>query len=276
MGKTIYLKTDEEIELIRESCLLVSKTIAETAKHIKEGISTIKLDKIAEEYIRDNDAKPAFKGYRREDKIFDYTLCVSVNEQVVHGMPGSYVLKNGDVVSVDCGVLKNGFYGDSAYTFAVGEISEEVKQLLRVTKESLYKGIENAMAGKRVGDISHAVQEHINKYGYGIVRELVGHGIGKSLHEAPEIPNFGKRGSGVKIEEGLVIAIEPMITLGKRDVKTEKDGWTVAATDKKPSAHFEHTIAVKKNKADILTTFEYIEQEVKQKQTRSDQVISNQ
>ena len=264
MGK-IYLKTDEEIELIRESCLLVSRTIAEVGKNIKEGISTIELDKIAETFIRDNGATPAFKGYRKERLVFDYTLCVSVNEQVVHGMPGSYVLKNSDIVSIDCGVLKKGFYGDSAYTFSVGEISDDVKQLLSVTKESLYKGIENAVAGKRVGDISSAVEEYVNKYGYGIVRELVGHGIGRSLHEAPEVPNYGKRGSGVRMEEGLVIAIEPMINLGKRDVRVEQDGWTVSAIDKKPSAHFEHTVAVRKNKVDILTTFEYIGQEVKLK-----------
>lgn len=262
MGK-IYLKTDEEIELIRESCLLVSRTIAEVGKNIKEGISTIGLDKIAEMFIRDNGATPAFKGYRKESKVFEYTLCVSVNEQVVHGVPGNYVLKNSDIVSVDCGVLKNGFYGDSAYTFAVGEIREEVKQLLQVTKESLMKGIENAVAGKRVGDISNAVEEYVSRYGYGIVRELVGHGIGRSLHEAPEIPNFGKRGSGIKMEEGLVIAIEPMINLGKRDVKTERDGWTVATMDKKPSAHFEHTVVVRKSKAEILTTFEYIETTIK-------------
>lgn len=275
MGK-IYLKTEGEIELIRESCLLVSRTIAEVGKNIKDGISTIALDKIAEEFIRDNGATPAFKGYRKERLVFDYTLCVSVNEQVVHGVPSEYVLKKGDIVSIDCGVLKNGFYGDSAYTFSVGEISEEKKQLLKVTKESLCKGIENAVAGKRVGDISSAVEEHVSKYGYGIVRELVGHGIGRSLHEAPEVPNYGKRGSGIRMEEGLVIAIEPMINLGKRDVKVEKDGWTVSTADKKPSAHFEHTVAVKKNKAEVLTTFEYIEQEVKQKLKTSDQVISNQ
>ncbi|TAL61336.1 MAG: type I methionyl aminopeptidase [Bacteroidetes bacterium] len=269
MGKTIYLKTNEEIELIRESCWLVSKTISEIGKHIKEGISTIELDRIAEEFIRDNRAKPAFKGYRKGNSIFDYTLCVSVNEQVVHGIPGSYVLKNGDVVSVDCGVLKNGFYGDSAYTFAVGEISDEAKQLLRVTLESLYKGVENAVAGKRVGDISNAVEEHVSRFGYGIVRELVGHGIGRSLHEAPEVPNYGKRGSGVRMEEGLVIAIEPMINMGKRDVKVERDGWTVSAVDRKPSAHFEHTVAVKKGSADILTTFEFIEQELKLKTEKS-------
>jgi methionyl aminopeptidase len=261
----IYLKTNEEIELIRESCLLVSKTIAEVAKNIKEGVSTIKLDKIAEEYIKDNNAKPAFKGYKKENSVFDYTLCVSVNEQVVHGIPGEYVLKNGDIISVDCGVLKSGFYGDSAYTFPVGEISVEAQQLLAVTKESLYKGIESAVQGKRVGDIGSAVEEHVSKHGYGIVRELVGHGIGRSLHEAPEIPNYGKRGSGVKLEEGLVIAIEPMITMGRRDVRVEKDGWTVSTVDKKPAAHFEHTIAIGKNKVDILTTFEYIEQGVKLK-----------
>ncbi|MEK6615904.1 MAG: type I methionyl aminopeptidase [Bacteroidota bacterium] len=262
MSKKIYLKTDEEIELIRESCLLVSRTIAEVGKNIKEGISTLELDKIAEEFIRDNGATPAFKGYRKERNVFEHSLCVSVNEQVVHGVPGNYVLKNSDIVSVDCGVLKNGFYGDSAYTYAVGEISDEVKQLLEVTKESLLKGIENAVAGKRVGDISSAVQEYVSNYGYGIVRELVGHGIGRMLHEAPEVPNFGKRGSGVKMEEGLVIAIEPMINLGKRDVKTERDGWTVSTIDKKPSAHFEHTVVVKKNKAEVLTTFEYIEKKV--------------
>jgi len=261
----IYLKTDDEIELMRESCLLVSRTIAETGKHIKEGVSTITLDKIAEEFIRDNGAKPAFKGYKKEGSVFDYTLCVSVNEQVVHGIPGGYVLKNGDVVSVDCGVVKNDFYGDSAYTFAVGEISQEVKQLLNVTKAALYKGIENAIAGKRIGDVSNAIEEYVSKYGYGIVRELVGHGIGRSLHESPEVPNYGKRGSGIRMEEGLVIAIEPMINLGKRDIQVENDGWTVSAVDRKPSAHFEHTVAVKRNKVDILTTFEYIDQEVKLK-----------
>ncbi len=261
----IYLKTNEEIELIRESCLLVSKTIAEVEKNIKEGATTIELDKIAETFIRDNGAVPAFKGYRKESLVFDYTLCISVNEEVVHGVPGKYVLKNGDVVSVDCGVLKNGFYGDSAYTFSVGEIKEDVKQLLKVTKESLYKGIEAAVAGRRVGDISSAVEEHVNKYGYGIVRELVGHGLGRSLHEAPEVPNYGRRGTGARLEEGLVIAIEPMITMGKREIKVGEDGWTVFTADKKPAAHFEHTIVVRKNKAELLTTFDYIKQEVELK-----------
>lgn len=258
----IYLKTDDEIELIRESCLLVSKTIAEVGKNIKEGISTIALDKIAEQFILDNGAKPAFKGYRKENSVFNYTLCISVNEQVVHGIPGKYVLKNGDIVSIDCGVVKNGFYGDSAYTFPVGEISNEVRQLLSITKESLYKGIENATAGKRIGDISNAVESTVTPFGYGIVRELVGHGIGRNLHEAPEVPNYGKRGSGIRIEDGLVIAIEPMINMGTREVEIEKDGWTVSTADKKLSAHFEHTVAVRKNKADILTTFNYIEEEV--------------
>lgn len=258
----IYLKTDEEIELIRESCLLVSKTIAEVGKNIKEGVSTLELDKIAEQFILDNGAKPAFKGYRKENSIFDYTLCISVNEQVVHGIPGKYVLKNGDIVSIDCGVVKNGFYGDSAYTFPVGEISKEANQLLAVTKESLYKGIENATAGKRIGDISNAVESYVNNYGFGIVRELVGHGIGRNLHEAPEVPNYGRRGSGIQLEDGLVIAIEPMINLGKRDVEVENDGWTVSTIDKKLSAHFEHTVAVRKNKVDILTTFNYIEEKV--------------
>lgn len=264
MGK-IYLKTDDEIEQIRESCLLVSKAIAEVGKHIKEGVSTIVLDKIAEEFIREHGAKPAFKGYRKEKSIFDYTLCVSVNEQVVHGLPGNYVLKNSDIVSVDCGVLKNGFYGDSAYTFAVGEVSDDIKRLLRITKEALYKGIENAIAGKRIGDISAAIEEHVRPYKYGIVRELVGHGIGRNLHEAPEVPNYGRRGTGIMMEEGLVLAIEPMINMGKRDVKIEKDGWTVSTVDRKPSAHYEHTVVVRKNKAEILTTFDYIEQEVKLK-----------
>lgn len=262
MSKKIFYKTDEEIELIRESCLLVSKTIAEVAKKIRPGITTIELDRIAESFIEDNGAKPAFKGYAREKSIYNYTLCVSVNEQVVHGVPSNYELKEGDIVSIDCGVLKNGFYGDSAYTFAVGEISEEKKQLLKVTKESLCKGIEMAVTGKRVGDIGSAVEEYVKQFGYSVVRELVGHGIGRNLHEVPEVPNFGKRGSGAQLEEGIVIAIEPMINLGRHDVITEKDGWTVATADRKPSAHFEHTVAVKKNKADILTTFEYIEKKV--------------
>ena len=261
----IILKTDEEIELIRESCLLVSRTIAEVGKNIKEGISTIELDKIAEEFIKDNGAIPAFKGYRKEKLVFNHTLCISVNEQVVHGVPGSYVLKNADIVSIDCGVLKNGFYGDSAYTFPVGEITKEVKQLLAVTKESLYKGIKHAESGNRIGDIGFAIEEYVRSFGFGIVRELVGHGIGKNLHEEPEVPNYGKRGSGPKIESGLVIAIEPMITMGNRDIKIENDGWTISTLDKKPAAHFEHTLVVRKDKMEILTSFEIIETELKLK-----------
>ncbi|MFH1005471.1 MAG: type I methionyl aminopeptidase [Bacteroidota bacterium] len=270
MSKKIYYKTGEEIELIRESCLLVSKTLAEVAKNIKSGISTIELDKIAEIFINDNGGKPAFKGYRRGKDVFEYSLCISVNEQVVHGIPGTYQLKEGDIVSIDCGVLKNGFYGDSAYTFAVGEIKKELSQLIRVTKESLYKGIEMAIIGKRIGDISSAVESYVKEYGYNVVRELVGHGIGKSLHESPEVPNYGKRGTGVRLEEGLVIAIEPMINMGKKDVQTGDDGWTVSTSDKKPSAHFEHTVAVKNNKAEILTSFELIEkEEARKKETCS-------
>jgi methionyl aminopeptidase len=269
MSNKIYLKTTEEVELIRESCLVVSKTLGEIEKNIKEGISTVELDKIAETFIRDNGGVPAFKGYRKESLVFNYTLCTSVNEEVVHGVPSEYVLKNGDVISVDCGVLKNGFYGDSAYTFAVGEINQEVKNLLLITRESLYKGIEEAVAGLRVGDISSAIEEYVNKFGYGIVRELVGHGLGRSLHEAPEVPNYGRRGTGTRLEEGLVIAIEPMITMGKRNIKVKQDGWTIFTADNKPAAHFEHTIVVRKNKAELLTTFEYIKQEVELKKEKA-------
>lgn len=252
---TIYYKTESEIEKIRESSLIVSKTLAEVGKAIKPGISTLELDKIAENYIISQGAKPAFKGY----KGFPATLCVSVNAQVVHGIPGKKVLNEGDVVSVDCGVVKNYFYGDSAYTFKVGKVSPEVLQLLRVTKEALYKGIEAAIEGNRLGDISASVEEHADKYHYGVVRELVGHGIGRNLHEGPDVPNYGKRGNGMKLQRGLVIAIEPMINMGGREVIQEKDGWTITAKDGKPSAHFEHTIAINKGKADILTTFNDIE-----------------
>lgn len=222
---------------------------------IAPGISTAELDKIAESFIISCGAKPAFKGYRG----FPGTLCVSVNEQVVHGMPGQYKLKEGDIVSVDCGAVKDGWYGDSAYTFAVGVISEELKQLLRVTKEALKLGIEAAVEGARLGDISAAVQTHAEKHKYGVVRELVGHGIGRSLHEGPDVPNYGKRGNGMKLMRGLVIAIEPMINLGRKEVKQEDDGWTITTQDRLPSAHFEHTIAIAKGKPEILTTFEEIE-----------------
>ena len=261
MGKGLYIKTNEEIELIRESSLLVGKTLAEVAKAIKPGVKTAELDIIAEQFIRDNKAEPAFKGY----KGFPSSLCISPNSVVVHGIPGNYELKEGDIISVDCGVVMNGFYGDSAYTFTVGEVSEEVKKLLKVTKESLYKGIENAVEGKRVGDISAAVQQYCESFGYGVVRELVGHGVGKSLHEEPEVPNYGKRGRGLKLTEGIVIAIEPMINMGKRNVKQDNDGWTVRTADNKPSVHFEHTVAVKKGKADILSSFVEIEEVLKEK-----------
>ena len=255
MGKTVYIKTNEEIELIRESSLLVGKTLAEVAKAIKPGIKTSELDKIAEAFIRDHNAEPAFKGYNG----FPATLCISPNQTVVHGIPGNYELKEGDIVSVDCGVKKNGFFGDSAYTFAVGEISEEIKQLLTVTKKSLYLAIEQCVEGKRIGDISDAVQHYCESFGYGIVRELVGHGVGKELHEAPEVPNYGKKGTGMKLIEGIVIAVEPMVNMGTKNVKQEKDGWTINTTDGKPSAHFEHTIAIRKGKAEILSSFSEIE-----------------
>ncbi|MEI6488964.1 MAG: type I methionyl aminopeptidase [Bacteroidota bacterium] len=259
MSKGLYYKTKEEIELIRESSLLVGKALAEVAKVIKPGVSTLFLDKVAFEFINDNNAVPAFLNYNG----FPNSLCISVNEAVVHGIPGKYELKDGDIVSVDCGVVKNGFFGDSAYTFAIGEVKAEVLKLLAITKESLYKAIDTAVVGKRLGDIGDAVQSLAEANGYGVVRELVGHGIGRDLHESPEVPNYGKRGSGMKLQEGLVIAIEPMINLGKRGVKQENDGWTIITSDRLPSAHFEHTVAVGKEKADILSSFEDIEEALK-------------
>ncbi|NQT76473.1 MAG: type I methionyl aminopeptidase [Bacteroidetes bacterium] len=256
----IYYKTEEEIELLRESSLLVGKTLAEVAKRIRPGIETIVLDKLAEEFIRDHGAAPGFKGYNG----FPFSLCISINEQVVHGFPGKRILLDGDIVSIDCGVLMNEFYGDSAYTFAVGEVDEEVRLLMERTKESLYKAIEMAVEGKRVGDIGHAVQSHVEQYGYGVVRDLVGHGLGKNLHEKPEVPNYGKRGTGVKLKEGMVVAIEPMINLGTRSVLQLEDGWTIITADKKASAHYEHDVAIRKGKADVLSTFDYIEEVLKQ------------
>lgn len=252
----LYLKNKEEIELIRQSSLLVGKALAEVAKVIKPGITTLAMDKIADEFINDNKAKPAFKGYNG----FPNALCISVNEHVVHGIPGKYELKDGDIVSVDCGVLMSGYYGDSAYTFAVGEINSTKHKLLKITYECLFKGIENAVVGKRVGDIGNAVQTHAEANGFTVVRELVGHGVGKELHESPEVPNYGKRGFGQKLQEGLVIAIEPMINAGKKSVKQESDGWTISTVDKMPSAHFEHTVAVANGKADILSSFKWIEE----------------
>ena len=259
MSKGLYYKTKEEIELIRESSLLVAKALAEVAKVIKPGMTTLALDKIAYDFICDNQAVPAFLNHNG----FPNSLCISVNAQVVHGIPGKYELKDGDIVSVDCGVVKNKFFGDSAYTFAIGEVKPEVLKLLKVTKESLYKGIELTVAGKRLGDVGDAIQQHAESNGFSVVRELVGHGIGKKLHEAPEVPNYGKKGTGLKLEEGLVIAIEPMINLGKKTVTQDNDGWTIRTADNLPSAHFEHTVTVGKEKADVLSSFEYIEEALK-------------
>ncbi len=252
----IYLKTEEEVELLRENNLLVSATLAEVGKHIKPGVTTLELDRIAEEFIRSHGAVPGFLGYGG----FPNTLCVSVNENVVHGIPSNYALKEGDIVSVDCGTIMKGFYGDSAYTFGVGEIAPEVEQLLRVTKESLLKGVEQAVAGNRVGDISAAVQAHAEKYGYGVVRELVGHGLGRKMHESPEVPNYGRRGTGPLLKQGMVICIEPMINMGSKNVVFERDGWTVRTKDRKPSAHFEFAVAIRNEKADVLTDFGIIEE----------------
>ncbi len=247
-------KSNEEIELLRQCSLLVGKTLGEVAKHIRPGIATKELDAIAETFIRDHGAKPGFKGYEG----FPASLCISVNDEVVHGIPGNRELKDGDIVSVDCGTIIDGYYGDSAYTFAVGEIDEEVRLLLERTKESLFIGVEKAVAGNRVGDIGAAIQSYIEPFGYGIVRELVGHGIGKTMHERPEVPNYGKARSGAKLPEGLVICIEPMINLGTRHVTQDRDGWTIRTIDGKPSAHFELEVAVGKDKVDILTSYEYI------------------
>jgi methionyl aminopeptidase len=252
----LYFKTDEEIGLLKESNLLVSKTLAEIARYIKPGVTTLYLDSIAEKFILDHSAIPAFKGYAG----FPKTLCTSVNDQVVHGIPSDYQLKEGDIISIDCGVILNGWYGDSAYTFAVGKISEETKRLLKFTKASLEEGVKAAVAGNRVGDISFAIQTKAESGGYSVVRELVGHGIGKKLHEAPEVPNFGKKGTGPKMEKGLLICIEPMINLGSKETIQMKDGWTVKTADGRPSAHFEYAVAVNKGKADVLTTFKYIEE----------------
>jgi methionyl aminopeptidase len=251
----IHLKSEEEIELIRNSSLLVGKTLAEVALNLKPGVTTRYLDKIAEDYITSMEAIPGFKNYRG----YPATLCISVNEQVVHGIPGNREIKDGDIVSVDCGVILKGYYGDSAYTFAVGDVAPETIQLLRITKESLYKGIEVAIAGNRVGDIGYAVQNYVEKHGYSVVRELVGHGLGRKLHEDPQVPNYGSRGTREKLSNGVVICIEPMINLGKKDILQEHDGWTIRTRDMKPSAHFEHAVVVRKGKAEVLSTFEDIE-----------------
>ena len=252
----LYLKTDKEIELIKISADLLGRTHAEVAKHVAVGVTTQKLDQIAFDFIIKNGGLPSFKGY----KGFPSSLCISVNEVVVHGMPGDYILKDGDIISIDCGVFLNGFHSDSAYTYPVGNVDPKVLHLLDITKQSLAKGIEQAMAGNRTGDIGHAIQSFVESHGYSVVRELVGHGVGKYLHEEPEVPNYGKKGSGAILKEGMVIAIEPMINLGKRQIMQEKDGWTIRTNDRQASAHFEHTVAVKKGKVEVLTTFKYIEE----------------
>jgi methionyl aminopeptidase len=258
----IYLKTEDEIELMRQANQLVGRTLGELAKHIKPGVTTLQLDKIADEFIRDHGAQPTFKGFPNPyGGPFPASICTSVNDVVVHGVPNAEtVLKEGDIISVDCGTLLNGFNGDSAYTFCVGEVTDEVKKLLKTTKESLYLGIENAVAGKHLGDISSAVQEHCEAQKYGIVRELTGHGIGREMHEDPQVPNYGRRGNGVMLKAGMCIAIEPMITMGERSIWLDKDRWTIRTRDGKPAAHFEHTIVVRKGKAEILSSFEEVEQ----------------
>jgi len=257
----IYYKTKEDIEKLRKSALIVSRTLAEVAKYIEPGITTGELDKIAESYIRSQGAVPGFKGYMG----YPATLCISVNEEVVHGIPGERVLQEGDVLSVDCGAVKDGFHGDHAYSFMVGEVAPEVKELLKITKESLFLGIKAARGGNRVSDIGFTIQQYTEKHGYGVVRELTGHGLGRDLHEDPSVPNYGRRGRGKIIREGLVIAIEPMINLGKKDVVQLDDGWTIVTKDGLPSAHFEHDIAIIHKKPEILSTFDYLEEVLRSK-----------
>lgn len=250
----ILTKTREEIELMRESALIVSKTLGMLAKEVKPGVSTLYLDKLAEEFIRDHNATPGFLG------LYDFpnTLCMSPNAQVVHGIPNNKPMEEGDIISIDCGALKNGFYGDHAYTFEVGEVATETKKLLQITKESLYVGIREFKIGNRVGDVGFAIQNYCEKQGYGIVRELVGHGLGHEMHENPEMPNYGRRGKGKKFIEGMVVAIEPMVNLGTHKITQLKDGWTILTKDGKPSAHFEHDVALVNGKPELLSTFKYI------------------
>jgi methionyl aminopeptidase len=256
----ILIKTAEEVELIRQSNLLVSRTLAEVAGHIAPGVSTGKLDRVAEQFIRDHGAVPGFLGYQGYPK----TLCTSVNAQVVHGIPSEKViLREGDIVSVDCGVIMQGFYGDTAFSFEVGEVSEDVRRLLTVTRECLVKGVEQAVDGNRIGDIAHAVQYNAESNGYSVVREMVGHGLGRNMHEAPEVPNYGNRGTGPRLKKGMVICIEPMINMGRRQIQQDPDGWTIRAADHLPSAHFEWAVAIDKGKADVLSTFDYIEEVLK-------------
>lgn len=254
------INREEEIEIQRKSALMVSATLAELTKILKPGLKTIDIDSLAETYIKDNGGYPSFKGYGAPGNQFPYSLCISVNEVVVHGFPSNYELKDGDIVSIDCGVYKNGFHGDHAYTFCIGEVAPEVLQLVKVTKESLYKGIEQAIANNRIGDIAWAIENHtFHQHGYGVVRELVGHGVGRHLHEEPQVPNYGRRGSGKRLKENMVLAIEPMINLGSRHIYTLEDGWSIVTSDGKPSVHFEHNVWVKKGKAEILSDYRPIE-----------------
>ena len=252
----IYLRSDEELDLIKVSAQVLGQAHAEVAKLVRPGVTTRELDKVAEMFILDKGGIPSFKGFNK----FPASLCISINDVVVHGFPSRYELRDGDIISIDCGVQLNGYHSDSAYTYPVGEVSLSVRKLLVRTKESLYLGLEKAVDGNRIGDIGFAIQSYVERFGYSVVRELVGHGVGKSLHEAPEVPNYGKRGQGVKLKEGMVLAIEPMINFGKKGITQDKDGWTIRTVDRKPSAHFEHTVAVRKGKAEILTTFQYIEE----------------
>lgn len=252
----IHIRTEEEIELIRKSALMVSATLTEVATFLKPGVATKVIDQLADTFIQDNGGKPSFKGYHG----FPTALCISVNEAVVHGFPGDYILQDGDIISVDCGVYMNGYHGDSAYTFAIGNVKPEVLKLLRITKESLFRGVAKAAEGNRIGDISFAIENYTaRENGYGVVRELVGHGVGKNLHEDPQVPNYGRKGDGKRLKEGMVIAIEPMINLGTRDINTLEDGWTIVTADNKPSAHFEHTTAVRKGRGEALSNFAPIE-----------------
>jgi methionyl aminopeptidase len=259
--KMSLVKNAEEIELLRENNQLVSRTLAELARHIAPGVTGLQLDKIAEEFIRDHGATPGFLGYGG----FPNTLCISINDVVVHGIPNSYELRDGDIVSIDCGTRMKGYVGDSAYTFAVGNVSESAMRLLHVTKESLMQGVAQAVDGRRVGDISFAVQSYVEKHGYSVMREMEGHGIGAKMHENPGVPNYGHRGSGKKLIKGMTICIEPMVNMGARDVVQDSDGWTIRTKDRKLSAHFEYAVAVGKEQPDILTTFEYVEEVLKQK-----------
>tara|TARA_B110000305_G_scaffold111487_1_gene125542 strand:+ start:283 stop:1080 length:798 start_codon:yes stop_codon:yes gene_type:complete len=257
----IIYKTPEEIEIMREAAQIVSRTLGLIAKHVKPGITPLELDKIAEDYIRSQDAEPGFLG------LYDFpnTLCISINDAVVHGIPNGEPLKEGDIISVDCGSIYKGYYGDHAFTFEVGEVSPEIKKLLRITRECLDLGIAEAKAGNRIGDIGFAIQQHAEKNGYGVVRDLVGHGLGTSMHEEPQVPNYGRRGRGKKIQNGLTIAIEPMINMGTEKVVQLDDKWTIVTEDGLPSAHFEHDIAIINGKPEVLSTFKYIEEALKKK-----------